>query len=466
MKIVMFSINPLFPDKVTGGASRHLYHIAQKLGEMGHTVKVLCAHATDSAPFYWSRNVKVEPVLPFHLPFPQPYAISGADLSLIVSRLGSALTDADRFYMHDGEFLIGAVHARVPTVVSFRDNIYPESVLGTFLGQWDDVICVSAYSADVIRTTAGRFYSGFADRLHQINNGIDLSVFRPVDPGALQQQLHIDPHNHRLLLHPHRPEPGKGLPETIRLVDRMVNQDHWTDLSVIVPEWIPDMQSRDDTGFYAEMTQLMDELGVREYFKFIPWIKPAWMPALYSLAEVTLCLGNIVEAFGNVAYESLACGTPSLVSRVGVHRTLLPDDLIDKVDFGSTNQAVKTVEQILRTRRKTPKATLAYMEKELNFDHQIEAYAEIILNCEKRASLEYQLPQVDGQTRYRLAPWCYTRGDEIFHDFRGGFETSAELIAMLNQSSYLTRDAALQQGIDQVVWQDWIDKTYIVQQRD
>ena len=36
MKIVMFSINPLFPDKVTGGASKHLYHIARHLGELGH----------------------------------------------------------------------------------------------------------------------------------------------------------------------------------------------------------------------------------------------------------------------------------------------------------------------------------------------------------------------------------------------------------------------------------------------
>ncbi len=35
MKIVLFSINPLYPDKVTGGASKHLYHIARHLGELG-----------------------------------------------------------------------------------------------------------------------------------------------------------------------------------------------------------------------------------------------------------------------------------------------------------------------------------------------------------------------------------------------------------------------------------------------
>lgn len=52
------------------------------------------------------------------------------------------------------------------------------------------------------------------------------------------------------------------------------------------------------------------------------------MAAYYAAGEVTLCLGSMVEAFGNVAYESLVCGTPSIAARVGVHRGQLPDDLI------------------------------------------------------------------------------------------------------------------------------------------
>ena len=88
MKIIVFSINPIFPDVVTGGASKHLYHIARSLGEEGHVVKVLCAQSrTDSTRFEWAENVQVLPILPFHLPFPQPYAISGADLGLIVERV-------------------------------------------------------------------------------------------------------------------------------------------------------------------------------------------------------------------------------------------------------------------------------------------------------------------------------------------------------------------------------------------
>ncbi len=47
MKIVMFSINPLYPDKVTGGASKHLYHIARHLGELGHQVEIVCAQSVE-----------------------------------------------------------------------------------------------------------------------------------------------------------------------------------------------------------------------------------------------------------------------------------------------------------------------------------------------------------------------------------------------------------------------------------
>jgi hypothetical protein len=70
MKIVAFSINPIFPDLITGGASKHLYHITRALGQAGHQVSLLCAQGgQDPAGFEWAENVHVLPTLPFHLPF-------------------------------------------------------------------------------------------------------------------------------------------------------------------------------------------------------------------------------------------------------------------------------------------------------------------------------------------------------------------------------------------------------------
>jgi len=465
MKIVMFSINPIFPDVVTGGASKHLHHIARNLGAKGHTVEILCAQAQRNkhqSSFFWAENVSVFPVLPFHLPFPQPYAVSGGDLAIIIEKVSAALQDADRFYIHDGEFLIPDVYEFLPTITSFRDNIYPESVLGSFIGKADDVICVSAYSKAVIEHTAGRFYPELKDRMHLVNNGVDLEVFSPIDATSLAEQLKVDPESEIILLHPHRPEIGKGLPETIKLVDRLVNQFGLSNIKVLVPEWIGSMASEQDSEFYNTMMHFMQDLGLRERFMFISWMPLKRMPELYSLGRVTLCLGNIVEAFGNVAYESLACGTPSIVARVGVHRSLMPDDLISKVHFGDVAGAAERVMAILQGEQPSHSDVVAYLRKNLNFSLQVETYSEIITTCKKRHRLDFDLSVVDRQQEFQLAPWCYFDGDRLFHDFQGKFTVASQLAALLGRSESISQDEAVTAGIEIKTWNDWVTKTWIV----
>lgn len=464
MKIVMFSINPIFPKKVTGGASKHLYHIARHLGELGHEVDILCAQHNnkEASSFDWSRNVHVLPNLPFNIPFPQPYNISGPDLALIVQRLSEALSDADRFYIHDGEFLVPDVYQSIPTVTSFRDNVYPESVMGSFIGKADEVICVSEFSAAVIKSTAGRFFPDIIKRIHQVNNGIDFDHFKPVDPKPLADQLDIDLAEERILLHPHRPEPGKGLPETIMVVDRLVHKHGLSNIKVLIPEWIDAMVSAGDSEFYNAMMRLMQDLGVQDHFQFVPWLPIDRMPALYSLGEVTFCLGNIVEAFGNVAYESLACGTPSIVARVGVHRTILPDDLIAKVPFGDVELAVEKTLSILENHELVSQATINYLQSEMNIDQQVKAYADIILACQKRESLQYHPSDIEADQAFELAPWCYFNDNRIYHDFDGSFEPAAQLADLLSKKQRISRLEASDAGVTDETWEKWIDRTWIV----
>jgi len=463
MNIVVFSINPIFPDLITGGASKHLYHITRTLGQAGHRVHLLCAQGgQDPGGFDWAENVRVSPTLPYHLPFPQPYAISGADLGLIVERVSAALQEADRFYIHDGEFLMPDVYAQIPTVTSFRDNIYPESVLGTFVGKPDEVICVSKYSIDVVRYSAGRYFPGLLDRLHHVNNGIDFEMFKPVETAGLAKALGVDPQRDTILLHPHRPEPGKGLPETIKVVDHLVNRHGLRTVKVLIPEWIDMMVSSGESAFYQEMIRLMNDLGVSEHFVFIPWMPQSQMPALYSLGHATLSLGNFVEAFGNVAYESLACGTPSIVARVGVHRTNMPDDLIDKVNYGDIDAAVERLLSILAGERQNQSDVLDYLKTNMDFQRQVSSYSEIITTCSKREPLQFIPPQYDDHQPFALAPWCDIDGERIFHDFRGIFEENQRLSDWLRESPVVSKAEAAAQGVPMQQWQQWLDKTWLV----
>lgn len=463
MKIAIFSINPIFPEVVTGGASKHLYHIARHLGKRGHVVEIFCAQAEKNHdPFTWAENVMVYPVLPFDLPFPQPYAVSGPDLALITERLSEGLRKADRLYIHDGEWLLSDIYADIPTISSFRDNVYPESVLGTFVTKADEVICVSPYSAAVIEHTAGRFFPDLHNRIHQVNNGIDFSQYSQRDPKSLAKELGVDSEEDVILLHPHRPEPGKGLSETVRVVGRLVHQEGMANLQVLVPEWIGGMTSSGEKAYHNAMLRLMKDLGVQENFKFIPWLKNNRMPELYSLGAVTLCLGNIVEAFGNVAYESLACGTPSIVARVGVHRTLMLDELIAKVHYGDTDAAVDHVLEIVNRGYQVSQEVLGYLKSHMDFDQQIDAYVKIIENCTKRERLAFSTPEKGVGQEYQLAPWCYIDGDRIFHDFRGAFEPAPHLAKLIMKQNAITKEFAINSGVSELKWETWLERTWIV----
>jgi len=463
MKIVMFSINPLFPKVVTGGASKHLYHIASHLGKVGHHVEILCAKTDKSQPlFKWSENVWVYPILPFNLPFPLPYDTGGPDLSLIIERVSKSLQNADRFYIHDGEFLIPDVYQHIPTIVSFRDNIYPESVMGSFISKPDEVICVSEYSEVVIKHTAGRFYPDLNNRIQQVNNGIDFDRFKPVDIHQLAQELGLNPEKERILLHPHRPEPGKGLLETIRVVDRLVHHYGLNHVKVLIPEWLGSMVSTGDRKFYDTMVGTMLELKVRDHFQFVPWLPINRMPEYYSLGEVTLCLGNIVEAFGNVAYESLACGTPSIVARVGVHRTLLQESIINKVHFGDIVDSADQIMAILSENRRVTPDALTTLKTKMDFKYQVEQYAQIILSCRKRDQLQFNIHNHHEKEGFIIAPWCYLDGERIYHDFQGRFVPAALLNNIFAERTKITKEDAMLIGITQATWEMWVNKTWII----
>jgi len=463
MKIVMFSINPIYADVITGGASKHLFHVARYLGGQGHEIEILCAKPVGGGePFYWDECVHVTPSLPFHLPFPQPYAISGADLALITQKISDALEDADRFYVHDGEWLIPDVYQSVPTIISFRDTIYPESVLGSFIGKGDDVICISPYSESVIKNTAGRFYPGLNQRIHLVYNGIDFEVFSKKNIESLAFELGVNPDEDIIILHPHRPEPGKGLEEAIQVVSQLVNDYHYKNVKALIPEWIGEMVSQGEQVFYQSMMDLMIDLGVRENFLFFPWMPNNRMPELYSLGDVTFCLGSFVETFGNVAYESLACQTPSVVANVGVHRTLMPDDLLDKVDYGDIDGAAGRVLAILKGEPKPWENINRYLRSNLDFNHQVTTYSEIILNCRKRDPLKFLSPEIDAKSSYQLAPWCYFKNGNIYHDYHAETSAAGILADMLEEKDVINYKEAEREGITKAEWDHWIEKTWII----
>ncbi len=416
-----------------GGAPKHLQSIAIHLGTLGHQVTVLCTGRIDSnQPFKWHANVDVLPILNFHQPFPQPYAAPAYDLAAVVQDVGEYLARADRFYMHDGEFLFPYAHQDVPTIVSLRDNVYPETLLGGFLFQGDSLILISEYQRQYFLHTAGRFFPQMAERAIVIHNGVDWDHFKPSPPREILDIIPVQPGAYPIVLHPHRPEESKGIRQTIAVADLLVHQHGISDLRVLVPKWLDLNLSAELRAFYADLQSDIDRRGLTNHFIFHDWIPQALMPQYYSLGSVTLALGSFVESFGNSVYESLGCGTPSIPVRISSHREILPENLIDKVDYGDTETPAQIASQIIREGRRTSPETLAYLHEHYNVQKQRDAYADAILNATRLGSLEYQLTPIGDDTRFILAPWCYRAQRGIYHDFRADYLQSPELVRLID----------------------------------
>ncbi len=463
MKIVMFSINPLFPDRITGGAPKHLQSVAQYMGKIGHQVLVLCTRAYhNQESFSWPHNVCVLPILKFHQPFPQPYAVPAYDLASVIHDMSEHLVDADRFYIHDGEFLFPFVYQDVPTVVSLRDNIYPETLLGGFLFRGHKLVLISDYARQYVEQTVGRFFPELGGRIEVIANGLDWDKFKPTPPDrilAYLPKLGDGP----VVLHPHRPEATKGIIQTIKTADLLVHKYGHTHLKVLAPKWLEEQLTPDLAAFYVQVEHEIASRNLAENFVFHSWIPQELMPEYYSLGTVTFSLGNFAESFGNAVYESLGCGTLSIASRIATHRELLPDHLLDKVDYDDIEMAAKIADGIIRNGKTTSHETHVYLHRHYGLKRQLQAYAQVIENAEIVEPMRYQRPIFDNKTRYKLAPWCYRAKQGVYHDFLATYRDLSGVMELLDRfGDGFTMQQANNGGINPKEMKEVLEAGYLI----
>jgi len=470
MHIVVFSITPLFPDYDMGGGQKHLRKIALHLAESGNALTLLCTrHPDHGSPFQWHPNARILPILRFKQPFPAPYDTPAYNITAIIQDVAEHLQTADRFYIHDGEFVFPYVYRDIPTVVSLRDNVYPETIQGAFHFAAHRLVVISNYARDFFLHTTGRFFPELPERMVVIRNSIDWNVFRPTPPKQILERIPgIDPSRDAIVVHPHRPEPSKGLPQTIAVVERLVKQHGIANLKTLVPLWLGLKHDASVRAFYEQMRADIHARGLDDHFVFHDWIPVEQMPEYFSLGGVTLALGSFVESFGNAVYESMGCGTPTIVARISSHREILPETLIDKVDFDDHDTAAAKAAAILRERRRTPQASLDYLRTYYQIDHQLGAYSETIVNAQVAGPMRYAFQPIGPQTRYRLAPWCYIafapdgapRG--IYHDYRANYFRDDRLTALLDElPEGFSGSQAVQRGISPEQLDTWLRDGYL-----
>jgi hypothetical protein len=148
--------------------------------------------------------------------------------------------------------------------------------------------------------------------------------------------------------------------------------------------------------------------------------------------------------------------------RIASHRELLPEALIDKVDYDDIESAARIAAAIIQEKRRTSPETMAYLHTNYGVEKQRAAYADAILNAQVQPEMPYELRPINPDTIFKLAPWCYRAARGIYHDFRVEYLQSNALNTLLAHfPAGFSANEAVSQGVAQAQVLDWYRQAYL-----
>lgn len=141
-----------------------------------------------------------------------------------------------------------------------------------------------------------------------ITNGIDRDRFYYINTDKARMHLGLDLEK-TILLVVGSLTYGKGFDRIIRILPKLADQDNNLHLYLI--------GSEGPAGFFKnELVSLCQEYGVTSHTVFVGQVSNAELVYWYNAADI-FCLSSRSEGSPNVLYEALACGCPSVATRVG-----------------------------------------------------------------------------------------------------------------------------------------------------
>lgn len=439
MKIVIFSVGPIFREHVHGGSQKILREVATYLGQVGHCVTILCTARKDNfEQFHLAPNVTVSPTLKFKETYPEPYYTAPYNLANIILEIRRATDKADVLYLHDGELLYHFLYKDVPTIVSLRDFVYPDTLAGGLSFQRDLLVLNSEYMAGCVKDAFSAFRPGVADRIRLIPNGVNLDHFQPQATDTIRRLINLT-ENAIPILYPHRPDPRKGIYEAVEAIAGLRQRlgSAGDRLRLLIPIWMDGKVTISSNHVYQtiydEVKTYAANLGVSDLLSFHPWVPYDLMPQYYSLARATLCLGNFVEACSNVSIEASACGSPCVVARVASHRSLLPETFTWKVGYGNLEATVDALQSAIE-KPLDVQAVRDFIASRYSYQAMLISYEKVLTSNALLPPLreEYTTTLTEEHT-LKLPTWCDYYNGQCYNDYHYGYDNDPDLLSLLKQ---------------------------------
>ena len=457
MRILAVSVAPLFPDFVMGGSQRILVDVARALGIVGHDVRVLCTRRTENeGGFDLSPRVRVQADLPLRGTFPAQYQVAPYRLAQTARVLSEAAAWADRVYLHADAIYLRDALVGHRVVRSLHDFVYEEALLSALTLPAALTVVPSEYLKRCIDATLAMARVA-PQPLRVVSNGVLVPRKRPAPappPGVRPKEP-----GDIVLLHPHRPDPSKGLADSLGVAAGLARRMPKSRIRLLAPGYPAGGDELDEAAVSREEARgLAQSLGADEILELHDWVPPDLMPSYLAFGDVTLCLGSFIESFGLTPLESAVAGTPAVCVQVGALRELQGVPGVSHIPPGDTAAATEAVIAALQSSFDAD-AVADTVGARFSHRNMVDGYIDAITHPPDAEPS--QAPAGDPD-HYALAPWCEVFGQRIYNDYESDYREFPALTDLLlndGRIAILGSDSLEQVRIE---FDDALDGGYLV----
>lgn len=336
MKVIQLT-NVVAPDKL-GGLERYVRELSSELARIGHEVVLLGKRILPDSP---STEVATDGVVLRRTPSPSksrptfaleyPFVITFGTVRALRREASRADIKAGRVVLH-AHFPVPALAAialRLPYVYTFHAPVYKE-IAGERQG---------SYRLPRVAERAAIVGMKFAERLVLSRAAAIITLSRftaheAIELGARPDKITIVPGGLNIdLLRENKGSPRSGsqasqdglrIVTARRLVER-TGVERLVESMSIVRARFPRLQLRIAGTGPRELAvrQLIDKLGLADTVTLLGRVTDEELVIEYQLADISVTPTAYLEGFGLATAESLAVGTPALVTPVGANPELV-----------------------------------------------------------------------------------------------------------------------------------------------
>lgn len=320
-----------FPP-VTGGVEMHLLTICPEMVRQGAEVSVLCGSVSGEPWRDEVDGVKIERrdgMVPTRIeemeedPDVEVYDASLDLFGTFLDEHGIDVVQGHNLHLdfpdHSRALEDACEERGVPYYLVLHNDVFidrSEKTMERILEEigWDKLVAIS----ETIRDSMRERLPGIPDgRWTVIMHGIDVETLRPAGEERrreLKEAYGFE--GRRVILHPGRFLPWKGILPAIRSMPRVADE---------IPEALMVMtgraqriyKDRDELAMYdAEIDRFIHEEGLEDHVE-IGMYDHDDIPRLTALSDVVIYTTIGVEPFGLVPVEGMACGVPVVVTNSG-----------------------------------------------------------------------------------------------------------------------------------------------------